>query len=58
MILKKELKYITLVYDSDSRTLVLVGKGKEVIGRIGISYRYLYSLIVFINRIFRRRRWK
>jgi len=56
--IEKKLKYISLFYDEDNRILTLSGDNKFVSGVISIKYCYLYSVLVFINRIFRMRRKK
>lgn len=56
--MEKYLKYLNLKYDPELRRLELWGENKFVKGYISISYSYLYSILVFINRIFRKRKWK
>ena len=51
-----ELKYISLTYNSQERKLYLKGDNKWVKGEISISYRYLYSVLVIILRVFRMRK--
>jgi hypothetical protein len=58
MTITKNLKYLDLHYSSEKRILIISGDNKYVKGEIIISGRYLYSLFVFIARIFRIRRTK
>lgn len=52
----KKLKYITLSYSKADRELRIFGDSKFVKGEIYIKGVYLYSLFVFIARIFRSRK--
>lgn len=52
----KKLKYIYLGWDKDSKELRIYGDNKFVNGEIFIKGVYLYSLFVFIARIFRSKK--
>ena len=47
----RELKGLTLKYDSDQKRFHIIGNGRAVIPR-----RQLYSVLVFILRIYRSKR--
>ena len=51
--MERKLKFLTLAFDKETRLLCLKGNNRFVKGEITISYFYLYSVLVFINRIFR-----
>ena len=51
----RTLKYILLSFNEEEKTLRIYGNNKFVMGEIFIRYNYLYTVLVFIMRIFRRR---
>jgi hypothetical protein len=51
----KKLKYINLSYSPEDKELRIFGDNKFVNGEIFIKGVYLYSIFVFIARIFRKK---
>jgi hypothetical protein len=54
----KKLKYMNLSWSPQDRELRIFGDNKWVNGEIYIKGIYLYSIFVFITRIFRKKNVK